>query len=108
MSILASITGLLGTGVVGKVAGKIIDTVAPDKAEARRQQFELNKAEIEKAPQSKLFLWRPFVMWLFALLAAWEIIARPIIVTYWPNVSVPPSMLETVMEVLLGGMALGF
>ena len=105
MSIISTI---LGSGVIGKVAGKVMDTISPDKAESRRQQIELNKLELEKAPSSKLFLWRPAVMWLFAGLAAWEIVARPILVTYFPGVTVPPSMLETVLEVLLGGMALGF
>ena len=108
MSILATVGAFLKTGVAGKIVGSVIDKVNPDKAESRRQQHELNMMELDKAPQSRLFLWRPFTMWLFALLAAWEIVVRPIIVTYWPDATVPPSMLETVLEILLGGMALGF
>lgn len=52
MSIISTI---LGSGVIGKVAGKVMDTISPDKAESRRQQIELNKLELEKLPAPSCF-----------------------------------------------------
>ena len=87
--------------VVGDLIGKGLDKAFPDKAEARKQQSEINKAELEGAPASRLRLWRPFLGWVATLLFAWEVAVRPVIATYWPHVTLPPSVLEEVIKLLL-------
>lgn len=80
--------------------GKGMDKIWPDKGEARRQQSEINRAELEGAPPSRLRLWRSFLGWVASLLFVWEVVGRPIIVTYWPDVPLPPSALSEVVKLL--------
>lgn len=94
--------------VLGDLIGKGLDKAFPDKAEARKQQSEINKAELEGAPASRLRLWRPALGWALVVCFVWEVIARPVIVTYWPDVLLPPSMIEVVKVLLLGMLGLGF
>lgn len=81
--------------------GKGMDKIWPDKSEARRQQSEINQEELKGAPSSRLRLWRSFLGWVLALLFVWEAVGRPIIVTYWPDVTLPPSVLGEVVRLLL-------
>ena len=53
--------------VLGNLAAKVLDKLAPDKAEARREQAALDRAELEGAPPSRLRLWRSFLGWVLAL-----------------------------------------
>lgn len=92
MSWLTSITGLVGKG---------LDKLWPDKSEARKQQSEINTEELKGAPASRLRLWRSFLGWVLALLFVWEAVARPVLVTYWPDVTLPPSALGEVVKLLL-------
>lgn len=92
MSVLSGITDLIGKGM---------DKIWPDKSKCREQQTALNTEELKGAPPSRLRLWRSFLGWTLALLFVWETIARPIIVTYWPNATLPPSVLEEVIKLLL-------
>ena len=93
---------------LASVAGRAMDKLFPDKAEARRQQVELNRDELAGAPPSRLRLWRSFLMWVLSLCFAWEVVARPALLTYWPDLRLPPSMLDEVEALLLGAMGLGF
>jgi len=93
---------------LASAAGRAVEKLFPDKAEARRQQVELNRAELAGAPSSRLRLWRSFLMWVLSLCFAWEVAARPVLLTYWPALRLPPSMLEEVQTLLLGAMGLGF
>lgn len=93
--------------VLGQLAAKVVDRLTPDKGESRRAQAELNKAEVEGAPPSRLRLWRSFLGWVLALCFAWEAVARPVLVTYWPGAVLPPPMLEAVQTLLLGMLGLG-
>lgn len=81
--------------------GKGMDKIWPDKSQAREQQTELNAEELKGAPQSRLRLWRSFLGWSLALCFVWEVMVRPVLVTYWPNLTLPPSMLEEVCKLLL-------
>lgn len=81
--------------------GKGVDKIWPDKSKAREQQTALNAEELKGAPTSRLRLWRSFLGWTLAILFVWETIARPIIVTYWPKATLPPSALEEVVKLLL-------
>lgn len=92
MSWFSSISGLLSKGM---------DKIWPDKSKAREQQTTLNAEELKGAPPSRLRLWRSFLGWVLALLFVWEAAVRPIIVTYWPNATLPPSVLEEVIKLLL-------
>ena len=90
------------------IGGKALDKVFPDRAASREQQARVNEAEISGAPSSRLRLWRSFLGWALALLFVWEVAGRTIIVTYWPDTKLPPSMLKEVMSMLLGMLGLGF
>ena len=94
--------------VLGGVLEKGMDKLWPDKAESRKQQAELNRAELEGAPQSGLRLWRSFLGWVLALLFVWEAAARPAVLTYWPEATLPPSVLEEVLKLLLFMLGGGF
>ena len=93
--------------VLGKLAASLLNKLAPDKAEARREQAALDRAELEGAPPSRLRLWRSFLGWVLALCFAWEAVLRPVLVTYWPRAVLPPPMLEAVQTLLLGMLGLG-
>ena len=92
MSVLSGITDLIGKGM---------DKIWPDKSKAREQQTALNTEELKGAPPSRLRLWRSFLGWSLALCFVWEVMIRPVLVTYWPNLTLPPSMLEEVCKLLL-------
>ena len=96
------IDGILNFG------GKIVGKVWPDRAASREQQSQINQAEISGAPVSKLRLWRSLLGCGLTVAFLWEVIARPIIVTYWPDIKLPPSMLKEVTQLLLGMLGLGF
>ena len=90
------------------IGGKALDKFFPDRAASREQQARVNEAEVSGAPASRLRLWRSFLGWALALLFVWEVAGRTIIVTYWPDTKLPPSMLKEVMSILLGMLGLGF
>ena len=90
------------------IGGKALDKVFPDRAASREQQSKVNEAEVSGAPASRLRLWRSFLGWVLSLVFCWEIVGRSIILTYWPDANLPPSMLKEVMSMLLGMLGLGF
>lgn len=90
------------------IGGKALDKVFPDRAASREQQSKVNEAEVSGAPASRLRLWRSFLGWVLSLVFCWEIVGRSIILTYWPDTNLPPSMLKEVMSMLLGMLGLGF
>lgn len=92
MSWFRSVTDLIGKGM---------DKIWPDKSKAREQQTALNAEELKGAPASRLRLWRSFLGWTLALLFVWEAVVRPVIVTYWPDATLPPSVLGEVVKLLL-------
>lgn len=94
--------------VLGGVLEKGMEKLFPDKAKAREQQAEIDKAEIAGAPPSRLRLWRSFLGWVLALLFVWEVVFRTVISTYWPGVKLPPSVLKEITSLLLGMLGLGF
>lgn len=81
--------------------GKGVDKIWPDKSKAREQQTALNAEELKGAPTSRLRLWRPALGWALLICFVWEVMIRPVLVTYWPNLTLPPSMLEEVCKLLL-------
>ncbi len=84
------------------IGEKALEKVFPDRARAREAQAKINEAEICGAPPSRLRLWRSFLGWALSLAFVWEAIARPIIVTYWPQVVLPPSAIREISSLLLG------
>ena len=94
---IAAVTGLIG---------KIFDRVMPDKSKINEAQSRINEAEVGGAGASFLRLWRGFLGWVLALVFAWEVVGRTIIATYWPELTLPPSMLREVLTILLGMLGL--
>lgn len=92
----------------GDLFGKIADKVAPDKGKVIDGQNRINELEVSGAPMSRLRLWRSFLGWVLALVFAWEVIGRPLVLTYWPDVLLPPSVLADVSRLLLGMLGLGW
>lgn len=94
--------------IAGDIFGKILDRFSADKNKILETQSEINRQEIEGAPVSRLRLWRSFVGWVAGLVFAWELVARPVITTYWPDVTLPPSMLKEVLQVLFALFGFSF
>lgn len=93
------------------VLGSLLDKLAgliPDRSKVAENQARINEQEVGGAPASRLRLWRSFLGWCLSLLFVWEVMMRPIIVTYWPGVTLPPSMLSEASRLLLGMLGLGF
>jgi len=87
---------------------KILGHASKEKSRIIEDQNRLNMEEISDAPISYLRLWRSFLGWVLAIIFAFEIIGRNIIITYWPDIILPPSALDSVMSILLGMLGLGF
>lgn len=90
------------------IIGGILDKIIPDRAKANENQSRINEAEVSGAPASILRLWRGFLGWVLALVFAWEVVGRGIVLTYWPNTKLPPSVLQDIMTLLLGMLGLGW
>lgn len=95
-------------GAIGNFAKGILDKIVPDRGKNNESQSRTNDAEISGAPASRLRLWRSFLGWVLALVFAWEVVGRGIVVTYWPDVKLPPSALDEVTSILLGMLGLGW
>lgn len=89
------------------IGNKILEK-APDAVESRKAQIRINEAEITGAPASRLRLWRSLLGWALSLAFIWEVMARPIVVTYWPDLPLPPSAMKEITTLLLGMLGLGF
>lgn len=88
--------------------GKLLGRSLPDRTDVNRAQARLNESEIQGAPPSRLRLWRSFLGWVLALVFAFEVVLRGVLMTYWPEVTLPPSVLEEVSALLLGMLGLGW
>lgn len=93
---------------LGDIIAKVADKITPDKGKIIDGQNRINEMEITGAPTSRLRLWRSFLGWVLALVFAWEVVGRPVVVTYWPQVTLPPSTLSEVSRLLLGMLGLGW
>lgn len=96
-----------GVPVLGEIIGKVFDRISPDKTKIVEAQNRINEAEVSGGPVSYLRLWRSFLGFVLAVTFVWELIGRPILVTYYPDVLLPPSMLKEVSHLLLGMLGLG-
>lgn len=93
---------------LGDILGKVADKITPDKSKVIEGQNRINEMEVSGAPASRLRLWRSFLGWVLALVFAWEVVVRPVVATYWPQVILPPSTLSEVSRLLLGMLGLGW
>ena len=92
---------------ISDIFGKIADTVAPDKGKILEAQSRINEQEAGAGGIPFLRSWRGGVGWILCLLLAWEVIGRPIMACYFPDVPIPPSQIEYVGRILFGMMGLG-
>lgn len=69
-------------------------------------QSRINEREAESGLPF-LRSWRGGVGWICCLLLAWEVIGRPIMACYFPDVPLPPSQIEYVGRILFGMLGLG-
>lgn len=93
--------------LVGGLFETIAKRIGPDKSGVLEAQARINEAEMAGAPPSRLRLWRSFLGWVLALVLAWEVAARPVILTYWPDTVLPPSMIGEIRHLLLAMLGLG-
>lgn len=98
---------LSGIPLLGSLLDKV-GRLLPDRSKAMDNQTRINEQEVAKAPASRLLLWRSFLGWCLSLCFVWEVMVRPVVVTYWPDTLLPPSILAEVSRVLLGMLGLGF
>ena len=94
------LTSLLGIG------GRVLDKILPDRAKFQEKNLEIN-AETERASGGRMTP-RKLMMYVCVFLFTCEVAARPIIVTYWPETPLPPSMLKDVMLAVSSLFGLGF
>lgn len=97
---------IAGIPLIGGLLGRVFDRLLPDRARVNEAQARINEAEASGGPASLLRLWRGFIGWILGLCLAWEILGRPVVVTYWPETKLPPSMLKEVLTLLLGMLGL--
>ena len=64
----------------------------------KEKNLEIN-AEIERQSGGALTP-RKLLMYVLVLAAIWELIARPVIVTYWPQAKLPDPMIDTLLPAL--------
>ena len=95
-----------GIPILGGLLEKIFDRILPDRSKINEAQSRINEAEVAGAGVSFLRLWRGFLGWTLALVFAWEVMARPVIMTYWPDTVLPPSMIKEILTLLLGMLGL--
>ena len=98
--------GALGK-LIGSTLGLVLGRISVDKDMVAQGQQRANEAEISGAPVSPLRLWRGFLGWVLSLLFVWEVVGRSIITTYWPDVKLPPSVLEEIGSLLMGMLGMG-
>ena len=99
---------LSGIPILGGILDKVADRILPDKGESRQAQSRINEQEVAGAPASRLRLWRSLLGCALTVAFCWEVIGRPIVTTYWPHITLPPSVLKEISTVLLGMLGLGF
>lgn len=97
MGWLASLFGL---------GGKVLDRILPDRAKFQEKNLDIN-AETERTSGGRMTP-RKLLMYVCVWLFVWEVAARPVIVTYWPELPLPPSMLREVMLSMSSLFGLGF
>ena len=97
---------LAGLPLAGGLLSRIFDRVLPDTSKVNEAQARINESEAAGGPASILRLWRSFIGWVLGLCLAWEIVVRPIIVTYWPQTLLPPSALKEIIPLMLGMLGL--
>lgn len=97
--------GILTSVLAG--LGSLLGKVLPNRAEQAAAQAAITKAEVEGAPASRLRLWRGFICWVLGIVLAFDLIVRPVIMTYWPDVLLPPAMTKDIMQFLLTFAGLG-
>ncbi|MEG2173821.1 MAG: hypothetical protein RRY29_11290 [Desulfovibrionaceae bacterium] len=95
-------------GLIGTLVTTVVDRFSPEKSKVVEGQNRANEAEIANAPMSHLRLWRSFLGWVLAAVFAWEVVGRGIVLTYWPDTKLPPSVLQDIMTLLLGMLGLGW
>ena len=86
--------------------GKAFDRLLPDRSKINEAQSRINEAEVAGGGQSIFRFWRGILGTGLVIAFLWEVIARPVVVTYWPQTKLPPSMLKEVTAILLGMLGL--
>ncbi len=94
--------------ILGSVIEKVLDRTLPDKSESAKAQNKLNEIELGGAPASRLRLWRSFLGWVLAIVFAFEIVGRPLLATYFPQIELPPTVIEEISKLLFALLGLGF
>ena len=85
---------------------KAFDKIFPDRAKLQERQLEIN-AETERTSGGQLTP-RKLFMYVLVLAFTWEVMVRPVVVTYWPTTELPPSMLKEVMLAISSMFGLGW
>ena len=97
--------------VVGRLLGKALDRLLPDKKKLTEGQLELNRLELQDAPRSYLRQWRPFLFWVLSLCFLYVVIAQPLLTFYFPGLPLPvvsEELSETIIRLLLVGLGAGY
>lgn len=96
--------GLLST-LLG-LGGKALEKILPDRAKLQQQHMEIN-AETERASNGRMTP-RKLFMYMLALAAGWDLLARPVISTYWPEIPLPPGLGKELLLAISSMFGMGF
>ena len=97
--------------ILANLGASLFGKLIPDRSKANEAQSRINEAEVAGAPQSSLRLWRSFLGWILSLLFVWEVVGRLIVIPLcFPELvsSLPPSVLNHILSLLMGMLGLGF
>lgn len=122
------LTAILGSGIIAKTVGTVVDRVIPDKNLAERTKTEIMaefaKADIQgalaqievnkvEAAHQSLFVagWRPFIGWVCGVALAYQYVLSPML-TYITNafgleIPAPPTLGENLYELVIGMLGMG-
>ena len=117
---------MLPFGLIGDVAGKLLEKIFPDKAERDKaralllaeenaaffKELELQASVVVAEAKSQYWLtanWRPLMMMIFGTIVANNYILYPYLSLFWdaaPALELPPDMWQ-VIKIGLGGYVVG-
>lgn len=88
------------------VGAKALEKIWPDRSKLVEQHLAIH-AETERSSGGRITPYK-VLGFLLVLGVAWEIFLRPVLVFYWPDVEVPPSMLKEIMLMASTYFGMGF
>lgn len=78
------------------------------KSDQAAPKSDLHEKNAPLATPPRPHLWRSFLLWILGAALAWEVIARPIVAAWRPDILLPPPALREISILLQGLLGAGF